>query len=182
MSILTRAKRWMLIVAAAFATWQGAWGIVTARRESGPTALSAATFATDYRGQQWLSLTGSADVAHAFTQTDGRGTVSLWVPLVAPDAAAGSPVHVLMMFGPVSAAEARRYLDLLPTAAGPFVGSQVKYDPDSLFPDLPKAPPVVMVQIGNRPMTGGTATGVTVVFGAIFVAVLALEARALRRS
>src|SRR5260221_6337172 len=106
-------KAIMLIVATAYATWRCTNDEITARRETSPTPINMADFARDYRGQQWLALTGQLDTDAAIIRSASNAaagnSVRIWVPLVDPGARPDDPVHVFVLYSPVSPAAAKSY-------------------------------------------------------------------------
>jgi hypothetical protein len=180
MSIVGRIRRWMLVVASGYATYMALCAIAVAGREAEPTRLAAGDFASGrYQGQQWLTVSGWVNPSEAVTRPGGEGRVNVWVP-VHEDA--GGPVHILVLMGPMSDTEAGSRLAALPTGPAEFTGSQVSFDPDQLIPNLPKADPIVMIQVGNAPTSAGAAWAMFGLFAVIFLLAVTLEGRAIYRS
>jgi hypothetical protein len=143
-----------------FLGWRAMRDLRIALSERAPTAIAAANFGAEYRGQQWIEVDGVMAIEQAYIQplekksADGKELAYIYVAIVGPDWKPSEPVHVIARFGPNRLATAKGALAKQagkPVQVGGKVNPPGDHDLKSMFPKLTFGDPVIFIIQGSDP-------------------------------
>ncbi|HEX5103449.1 MAG TPA: hypothetical protein VFV87_06540 [Pirellulaceae bacterium] len=157
MRFLVAIKPLLVLIGAIFGAAVGGRQVYIYWTERRPTPFMAESFAAEYAGQQWVSVTGRMAVeARSEMPNHSRpGWVSVYVPLVPPDWQRQDPVHVVASSAAMPAAQANAWAQTLGgqdqvTFTGvirPLGGLNYPY----VFPRLKFARPTITINENTQP-------------------------------
>lgn len=127
--------------------------------ERAPTQFKVENFEKQYHGQQWISVDGFMDTERAVINAstseyhEGKDLVYVTAPIVPPNWKPDEPVHVVLIAGPYSSAEAKSRLAAAGGQRQSFTGKIAPsgLDNSRVLPGLKLVEPVVHINNGTTP-------------------------------
>jgi hypothetical protein len=154
----------ILFIASILGAVKGGADLITVWREPAPSAFSLDSFPQNYKGQQWLQLTGKlatqkTALGLAGDRTNGNGYA--YVPLVSHDWKDGDPIHVIVTFGPWPLGQRMDKVRQLAANGDVTITGQVGpgMDRERVFPGMAVGIPFVWVNDHTAPEGGVFAIG-----------------------